>query len=329
MRRFTLAALATVAFAVSGCVEGTQTFTLNPDGSGKVRIDVAMSPPAEFIGGPKAQEPPTLEGARLQSLKTLLKGAQGIAAWKDVAASFAPDGRFKFAGTAYFDKLDRLDFPNTGPFLGSPFGLVSGAEKGGQLVLAKKPPRGPGPPTAEPPPLFGGPGRQSAEQLAKKSDAELDEYILTDRVQYQLVRPMMVAAFSRGKMTATYLLPGAATEVTGFKAEGTKVVWSMDGDKVITGMDAFLGRPDADLRGVYRKAGAFEAALVTALGSTPDDRCKAVVARPGPAQFDYAAEVKAARAAYPELRQSLKLPADYWLPDGNPPPPMKGFGPRP
>lgn len=328
MRRFTLPALAAVALAASGCVEGTQTFTLNPDGSGKLRIDVVMSPPAEFVGGPKAEEKPTVEGARQHALKIMLK-APGVAAWKDVTGGFAPDGRFKFAGTAYFDKLDRLDFPNTGPFLGSPFGLTLTGDKGGVLVLAKKPPRNPGMPSAEPPPVFGGPGRLPAEELAKMPDEKVNEYILSDRIQYQLTRPMMLAAFSRGKMTTTYLLPGEAAQVTGFKAEGAKLVWSMDGDKVIAGMDAFLGRPDAELRGVYRKAGGFDAALVAALGSTPDDQCKAVVNKPGPPQFDYAAEVKAARAAYPQLRDSLKLPADYWLPDGNPPPPMKGFGPRP
>jgi hypothetical protein len=327
MRRFTLPVLAVLAVAASGCVEGTQTFTLNPNGGGKVRIDVVMAPPAEFVGGPKARERPTLEGARAQAIGTLLK-APGVAAWKDVAAGFAPDGRFKFAGTAYFDKLDRLDFPNTGPFLGSPFGLTLTGDKGGQLVLAKKPPRGPGPPTPEPPPLFGGPNRLPAAELAKLSDEKLDEYILTDRVQYQLTRPMMLAAFSRGRMTATYLLPGEAAQVTGFKTDGAKMVWSMDGDKVIAGMDAFLGRPDAELRGVYRKAGAFEAAFDAAVGAVPDERCKAVVVRPGPPQFDFDAEVRAARAAYPELRTTLKLPADYWLPDGNPPP-TKGFGPRP
>ena len=44
MRRFTLPALALAAAGLSGCVEGEQTFTLNPDGSGKVRIDVVMPP---------------------------------------------------------------------------------------------------------------------------------------------------------------------------------------------------------------------------------------------------------------------------------------------
>lgn len=327
MRRFTLPALALAGLGLSGCVEGEQTFTLNPDGSGKVRIDVVMAPPAEFVGGPPKKEPPTVEAARLQSLGVLLK-AQGVAAWKDVAASFAPDGRFKFAGTAYFDKLERLDFPNLGPLLGTQLALTP--DKGGGLVLAKRPPRGPGagPPAPEAPSLFGGPGRKAAADLAKLTDADLDGYILVDRIQYQASRPMFLAFFAKGKVRSTYVVPGKAGETTGFKADGGSLVREIDGDKAIAGLDAFFSRPDAALRPVYRKAGGLEEAAAAAFGAIPDEACRAAIPAPGGALFDYAAEVAAARAAYPALRKTLGVPDSFWIPDGGPPP--KGFPqPRP
>jgi hypothetical protein len=327
MRRFTHAALALAAISAAGCVEGEQTFTLNPNGSGKVRIDVVMAPPAEFAAGPPVKEKPTLADARLQGLRALLK-TKGVAAWKDVSAAFTPDGRFRFAGTAYFDKLDRLEFDNVGPFLGSPFGLTLTGDKGGQLILAPKPPRN-GRPGPETPKLFGGRDRVPAEELAKLPDEKVDEAILLDKVQYQASRPLVLACFARGKVTTTFLLPGTPDEQHGFRADGPKLVRTLDGDKAVAGIDAFFARPAADLRGVYRKPGAFDAELTAALGSAPDDACKAVVAKVGPPQFDYDAEVKAARAAYPQLRTVAGLPADFWLPDGNPPPPPKGFGPPP
>lgn len=322
MRRFILPPLALAALGLSGCVEGEQTFTLNPDGSGKLRIDVVMAPPAEFVGGSPAKEPRTPEAARVQSLGTLLK-AQGVVGWKDVTAGFAPDGRFKFAGTAYFDKLDKLDFPNLGPLLGTPFALTAAD---GKLVLAKKAPRGPGgPPTPDTPSLFGGPGRRTAEDLAKVTDADLDGYILGDRIQFQAGRPAFVMCFSKGRMKTTYLLPGPATETAGFQGGGAKLVRTLDGDKAVAGLDAFFAKSNADLRPVYRTAGGLEAAAATVMGAPPDEACKAVVAAPGAAQFDFAAEVTAARAAYPALRKALGVGETFWIPDGGPPP--KGFGP--
>ena len=322
MRRFTFAALALAALGLSGCIEGEQTFTLNPDGSGKVRIDVVMAPPAEFAVGPAKKGRPTLDEARQQSLKAMLKG-QGVTAWKDVAAGFTPDGRFQFAGTAYFDKLDRLEFQNTGFLLGSRFALTP--DKGG-LVLAKKSARPGGPPGPDGPSPFGGPGRKSAAELAKLPDADLDAYILGDRVQFQGTRPMLLAALARGKMKTTYLLPGVAADAVGFKADGVKLVHELDGDKMVAGMDALFSRPDAELRPVYRKAGGLEAAAVAAFGVLPDDACRAAVPTPGGAQFDYAAEVKAARESYPALRKALGVADDFWIPDGNPPPPPKRPG---
>ncbi len=322
MRRFTFATLALAALGLSGCIEGEQTFTLNPDGSGKVRIDVVMAPPAEFLSGPAKKGRPTLDEARLSSLKAMLKG-QGVTAWKDVAAGFAPDGRFKFAGTAYFDKLDRLEFQNTGFLLGSQFAMTS--EKG-RLVLAKKAARPGGPPGTDDPSPFGGPGRKSAVELAKLPDADLDAYILGDRIQYQGTRPILLAALSRGKMKITYLLPGAAADAVGFKADGAKLVRDLDGDKMVAGMDALFSRPDIELRPIYRKAGGLEAAAVAAFGVLPDDACRAVIPTPGGPQFDYAAEVRAARDAYPALRKALGVPDDFWIPDGNPPPPPKRPG---
>ncbi|HEX4607002.1 MAG TPA: hypothetical protein VH092_02235, partial [Urbifossiella sp.] len=117
--------------------------------------------------------------------------------------------------------------------------------------------------------------------------------------------------------------------VTGFKADGSKVVQEVDGDKVLAAMDKLFAKSNAEYRSLYRKAGAIDALAEEAFGTIGDNKMRAVVPAPGGPQFDYAGEVKAARAAYPALRKGLGVPDDFWVPDGNPPPFPKGFGPPP
>ena len=322
MRRFSLA-FSLAALGMVGCVEGEQTYTLNPDGGGKVRIDVVMTPPGFFDLGPPGQEPDTLDGMRQKALRTVLQ-SKGVAAWKDVAAGFATDGRFKFAGTAYFDKLDDLELKGTMTEKGF---TLAPRPKGG-LVFGPREHGPDGSPLPEPSP-FGGKERKTPDEYKKMPDAELDEHILADRVRYQAGRPLMRATLAGVKMKTTFVLPGAVKDVAGFKADGAKLVLEMSGDQMLAAMDKLFAKPDAELRPLYRTPGAIDAAADEALGHLGDGKFRAAVPAPGGPQFDYAAEVKAARAAYPALRKALKLPDDVWIPDGNPPPPPKGFPPPP
>lgn len=321
MRRFTLAAVALAALGLSGCVDGEQTFTLNPDGGGKVRIDVVMAPPGFLDIGPPAKDGLTVDAMRLKSLGAVLRG-KGVAAWKDVSAGFAPDGRFKFAGTAYFDQLAAFEIKELGV---GERNLALEPAPGGGLVFAPKR-RGPGgSPVPEPEGPFTGPGRKTAAEYARMPDAELDRHILADRVQFQAARPLYRAFLGGVKLKNTFLLPGAAKDVVGYTADGAKLTRVMDGDKVLAAMDKMFGLSDAELRPLFRKAGALEAMVREAVGDLGGEKGKALVPAPGGPQFDYAAEVRAARAAYPALRKALGLPDEFWIPDGTPPPP--GFGP--
>src|SRR4051812_48773441 len=102
-RRLASAAVG-VAFLLlmSGCVEVTQTFTLNPNGSGKVKYDLVM--PAElgtFDLGDKKKEKTPQELLQAALEKSLTK-SKGVTAWKDVSIKWTDDGRLHFVGTAYF-----------------------------------------------------------------------------------------------------------------------------------------------------------------------------------------------------------------------------------
>src|SRR5262245_43175313 len=114
-KRLTTAALL-VCLTALGCVEGEQTFTLNPDGSGKVKLDVMMPTPADpFVGPPKKADGGAPEATPDVLLRKSLKGlleTRSIDAWKDVTAEFTRDGRLKITGTAYFRNAEAFEFQN-------------------------------------------------------------------------------------------------------------------------------------------------------------------------------------------------------------------------
>src|SRR5687768_3208382 len=52
MYRFRLVVLAVACVAVTGCVEGEVTYTVNPDGTAKVKFDVVTVKPVQLTFGP-------------------------------------------------------------------------------------------------------------------------------------------------------------------------------------------------------------------------------------------------------------------------------------
>jgi hypothetical protein len=311
MRRIFLLACAAGLPVLAGCVEGEQTFTINPDGSGKARFDVVMAPPFELLadgGDKKKAEDKTVAELRLESLKVLLE-TKGVDAWKDVTTEFAPDGRLKFSGTAYFKKLDDVEFKNI-PFLGPGHALTG--KPAGPLTLGKKPAKkdGGGGPNLDLNPVAGG---KTPEQLAKMTDAELDEYILKQRIEYQKFKPMLRMIMADAKVKTTYVLPGEPDKVVGFKREGpNSVSFVLDGNKILGAFDKVMTMDNKELRKILRAGG--EAAVLKEFAELDLEAATATVAKPGKPQFDYAAEVKAAKNAYPQLRKKLRLPKEIPLP---------------
>src|SRR5713101_2430230 len=88
-----------------GCIEGTRTITLNPDGRGKVTYDLMMAS-NPLSGGMKDM---TLDKQKQQALEQMLTQTKGVAAWKDVSVEWMPDGRLHYVATAYFEKVDDLE----------------------------------------------------------------------------------------------------------------------------------------------------------------------------------------------------------------------------
>lgn len=316
MNRPPAAALCLACLTAFGCVEGEQTYTLNPDGTGKVKFDVTLPAPVDPVGGgpKKGGREETPDSLRRKAAKQLLETPQ-VDAWKDVTLAFTPDGRLKLAGTAYFRNAAAFEIRNTA-FLNPEFALDR--QPDGSLALARRKK-----------PVNSAPGvdltpdkpRKTHDEIAKLTDKELDDLILRDRIEYQSSKGLIIAMFTDLKLKTVFVLPGDVKPGKGFKAEGkNSVSYTLDGDRLLGGMKKFFAQDDAALRKAYRAnpGGIGVETVLRDLAGIPDDDVKMPVGKAAGPLFDYEKEVKEARAAYPALREKLGVD-DLKLPEGSDP----------
>jgi hypothetical protein len=299
--------LGTLLFALilapaSGCIEMTQTITLNPDGRGKVKIDTLMASDLNFNVAPDfpAKENTLDEKKHAATVKFLTK-RMGISAWKDVSVKWAPDGRLHFIATAYFDQLSDLTDPKTD----APMSFQADREKNGSLKITTR--KKPADPNKKPP-----------SDPATMSDKELDDYVLQERVNYQRTKPILVAFLADLKLTTVFRLPGKAVDIKGFKKESDKVVsYKLDGNEVLAAIKKFMAQDNAALKKFMKDNKSGELLEKISVPGFEAD-ASVIVQDPGKDQFDYDREVKEARAAYPALRKKLGLDDSVPLPGGTP-----------
>lgn len=310
MKQFAMTALGLLSLALSGCVEGEVIYTVNPDGSAKVKMDVVTVMPLNLFGpgAPKKPAEETIDDVKRRAIRSTLE-TPGVAAWKDVSAEFLPSGKLKFAGVAYIKKLEDFDTKGGIPLLGPTLRAESGAD-GSLKLVAKKNTEGVSPGRRPP---------KSPEEIKKMSDEELDRHILLDMIDMQSTKPLLTAFFTDAKLKTTYFLPGEVTATTGFVRERKTASFLLDGNKLIATFNKFLSEDRDAWRKRYRnatKAGAIQDEVF----SFPVDDASITVAKPGEALFDFDKEVNEARAGYAELRKKLGFGDDLRLPTGASPP---------
>jgi hypothetical protein len=313
MRRHAIPAVGLLGLLLTGCIQCEQVITLNPDGSGKsaVTLVTPLNPLEQAFsgGGPQGGKKLTLADKKRRFVDKLLSGTIGVEAWKDVSAEFTPEGLLKFQGTAYFKDMQQFKMESIG---GLPVKLER--QRDGSLRLVLNPenlqrdvnkPR----------------DKEEPADLKKLSDKELDEYILTKRVEFQGAKALAIAMLTDLKIKNVFHLPGDVTDVRGYKVEGQRALsLTIDGNKILKGLNELMRRDNAFFRKELRAGNILvdfsgdSAKLLKAFGLDWYD-ASAVVKRPAGPQFDYAKEVAAARAAYPALRQRLGLEEEKKAPD--------------
>lgn len=286
---------------VAGCVDGTSIITLNPDGRGKAEIDV-IEPGQQLFGfAPKDKNATTPE--RLNAaVAGKLTNPNGITAWKDVKAEWRADGRMHFTATFYFDKLDDVK-----DAVGANHQVA--IDKDGAMRITSTPKR-------DDEPM----GRKLPE-FATLNDKQFDDFILGERITYQSTLPIIRAMLADLKYKTTIVLPGAGSDVKGFKATGKQTVaYNLDGNALLADIRKFMEQDNAALKKVLLDAKT--QSINDLIGSSVGfgEGLSLTVKKPERDLFDYDKEVKEARAAYPQLRTKFKIPDDMGLPgDGKKP----------
>jgi hypothetical protein len=265
------------------------SFTVNPDGSCKVDLEITVPPvPAELAAKrPNAPLPEQMANEMARSTLGLsgVNPGGGPDAWANVTLTQKEDGGFTFKGTAYFKDMTKASL---GPARGEK-GVTWEKDALGRMVLtvdlASGRERGPA-------------GRQPP------TDDQVIPLMAEIRKHFKADGDMIAKAMAKMKMEIVYRLPGATAGVEGFtKDPDGSLHRVIEGPKVLEDLNKTLA--DDALLQTCLKAGhdPMEATLMKHMGGVLKARVEGAM-KP---QFDYAAEVKAAKEAFPKMIEKLGL----------------------
>lgn len=271
MRKLAQMAPFLLTLLLAGCFETSQTFILNPDGSGKVVLESRFQ--TLSLAGERLDETQLKE-----EVSETMEKSEGVDAWTDVSYHLEPDGRIYFKGTAYFKDINSLNLDK-----GS---NVRWTKDGSDMILEVI-------------------GRNEEEEESQPSppgkltDAEIQARIKAQRDEWTHSKPLMESMLNTLTLAAVFQLPGRVTAVNNLKKTGdNSVSFLLEGVKMVKAIDSLM----ADDAWMRKKAlsGAFE---------NPDDgppmgadvnertfgqkgEVTARVSGEMKALFDYAAEVE-------------------------------------
>jgi hypothetical protein len=303
-----------------GCVEVTQIITLNPDGKGKMKIEVVTAAYdfdfAPMPGAPGGKKKKPLNELKREAITKFLAETPGVTAFKDVTVKWTHDGKLHMVGTAYFERLEDLDkkadnapkdgFNMQSPNFRSSFKVALDKDKGTMRITAKNDSVKEGVNPLE--------AAGESVDFAKMTDKEIDEHLLAQRVEWQKVRPLMEMMFNDLKVKAVLHLPGDIVEVKGFHKEGKRTVsQTLEGKAIMAVLKKIMMIDRDEVKKLA--AGKNEKDLLALIGPMAQwADCAVTVNNLGAPQFDFDKEVREARAAYPALRKALGLDDSVRLP---------------
>ncbi|HLY73519.1 MAG TPA: hypothetical protein VKU80_05310 [Planctomycetota bacterium] len=285
MRRGLPVLAAILALALAGCLDQDNEFTLNPDGSGKVRIKCVAAPVSFNLGKEKSPEE-----LLKQNVRETLENSAGVDAWSDVVAGLRDDGKMSFTGTAYFKDIEQLKLKVMGVSSSGPE-LVVTRGKGTltvQCIGEKKEPK-----PAEPP------GNMTEDQIKARMKEE--------RAKYQQGKLMMESFLKDVKFHTRVNLPGALGEVHNFKKVGVNSVEiAFEGAKLLKVLetlvmdDAFLRKSILEGRDLTTSGPDDETVIVEKLFG---EKAPISASTQGPLKpvFNYEVEAAPARKNLPEI----------------------------
>ncbi len=283
----TLTALLSISFILFfiSCYDTKQTYNLNPDGSGKVVIDLVFQP---FSFGDDKKDP---QKKLKSSVLEILEKSKGVDAWKDVTWLAQDDGRIRFNGTAYFSDLGKLNLSSGGMLKAS---LTQG-EKNTLVLEVKGDSEGKGM------------RKKSEEPAAAMSAEEKTKAALKAKNEFQQARSMLAGFLASLRHESTFQLPGTVKSAVNLKTgTGGTLTILVEGKKLVEAFDSVATNTAFFERQVEKGTGGdlgddfFNEKMFGSKGPI-----RAVLSGPFTPRFDYAAELASARAAEKTIYQAL------------------------
>ena len=282
--------LATIVW--SGCFETKADYTINPDGSGKVTVEVTTAGMDGMMGNMNGKTPDGSKTAR-----DIIQQATGVDTWKDVEFRVLDDGRNYFKGTAYFKNISNVKFKNAGA--GDSIVVYQDAQKNWVLELATNPSKK-------------SDKAKSGSEKIPTTDAEITKAVKEQKNGYNQMRPMLLAIMGTMKSEMNFRLPGKAQSSNNMtqQADGSYQV-SFTGEKFIQVLDKLFAdenwlkeqaRAGANIKDNPPSGDAVNELLFGQKGPV-----RAVVSGKTAPQFNYEAEVSAAKAGYDAMIERLGL----------------------
>ena len=287
----------TTAFLLAACYQEERTYTLNPDGSGKVVFELTMPLDAAISFGNDDNKKP--EEKLKDAAREILEESEGVSAWTDVSFALKDDEKIDFKGTAYFKDLNQLNLKMGS--VSSSFLNPALTRDGDVVTLTCSQSDGEEDDEEEEKK-----GKEWGKMTAEEQEAEVA------KVKQQLVQMKAMAAGMMGDMTSktTFHLPRKPSKNHNFEElSDTSYVVEASGAKMMAAFDKLI-EDEEMLRSAAGNG-------LEVQGDPPEEIFEAMFGRPGnptltfsgagEAAFDYQAEVKAAQEAAPAMLEKLGL----------------------
>lgn len=290
--------LLAMGIILAGCIETKKEVTLNPDGSGKMVVNIKQPLDAMMgmnFGNVKAKKKDPKTKAK-EEVSKMLEDSPGVDAWEKVSYKIDDADNLIFNGTAYFKSFN--DVKIGGSVKSSKNTKLTIGKKTMTLNWTKDKKKGMSP----------------QPQAVKLSDAELKKRIKKGKAQMKQMSGMMGAMLNGFKDKVIYHLPGKITKSNNFKkVNDSTVSLTVDGAKIMKVINDF-GQDDKAMAEAI-KAGR----NLQQDGPSDDYFNEKLFGNKGPilakvtldkkAKFNYKAAVKKAKAGQTAMFQKLGLKA--------------------
>ncbi len=198
--------------SLSACYERKDAAIINPDGSGKIQIEIDIS-----VAAGDHQKPDTLGTGRLFAAN-LINGTRGVDAWAAVAISEAADGRAHITGTAYFSDLNKLKIS---PEI--PIEFLWKRDADGAVFSIQR----------------------IHSPVKSATQAQVTDLVKQAQDQYKQNQPVMHVQLGAYAQTLSFQLPGELADERLLTRDGNTVTLALDGKKVAKAVDEMMANGDA------------------------------------------------------------------------------------